>query len=130
MKKTVISPKDICTPVGPYSHGILVEGGRLLFIAGQVAWGPNGEIVGRKDFETQARVVMRNIQKVLEEAGGTFKNVVKIVNYVRNKDDYPLLKKVRSEFIKEEPPVSTLIQVDSLMEEDLLIEVDAIAVID
>lgn len=130
MKKTVINPKDICTPVGPYSHGVIAEGGRLLFIAGQVAWGPDGKVVGKGDFETQARVVMQNIQRILEEAGASFSNVVKLVNYLKNKDDYPLLKKVRSEFIKENPPVSTLIQVSNLLEDDLLIEVEAIAVLD
>jgi enamine deaminase RidA (YjgF/YER057c/UK114 family) len=120
----------MCKPVGPYSHGVIAEGGRFLFIAGQVAWGPDGRIIGKGDFETQARVVMQNIQRILEEAGGSFRNVVKIVNYLKNKDDYPFLKKVRSEFIKEDPPVSTLVQIGNLLEDDLLIEVEAIAVLD
>lgn len=71
MPKEVINPSTVAKPVGHYSQGVKARGSTLLFIAGQVALDENGNLVGKGDIEAQTRQIMRNIQRILEAAGGT-----------------------------------------------------------
>jgi 2-iminobutanoate/2-iminopropanoate deaminase len=137
MEKTNIfgekTKRIVGEPIGPYSQGVKVKfpGGNLVFIAGMVAWDSKGNIVAKNDLAGQYRKCMDNIKAVLEDAGGTMEDLVKIVNYVTKEitkeKNYSEITRVRKEFIKHNFPVSTLIIVDKLMDEDLLVEVDAIA---
>jgi 2-iminobutanoate/2-iminopropanoate deaminase len=121
--------------IGPYSLGVVASGSRLLFVAGQVAWDVDGRIVGKGQFGEQYRQVMRSIAAIVEDAGGTMSDVCKIVNYVtvpmtKESSEYAELIEARREFFPDRLPVSTLVEVVSLMDPDALVEVDAIAVLD
>ena len=119
-------------PIGPYTHGVISSGDRLLWVAGQVAWDQEGNIVGKGDFEAQYRHIMQSIEAVVLDAGGEMRNVCKLVNYVtftmlRGDEAYKTLASVRGEFIPEDSPaVSTLVEVASLMDSDAIVEVDAV----
>lgn len=129
MLRDTINPSDLAQPVGPYSWGVKTQGGSLLFISGCVAFGADGKIIGKGDIEKQTEVTMENLKRVVEAAGGSLKNVVKITNYVRDADDFKKLAEVRAKYLTPPYPASTLIEVNRLLYEDLLVEIEAIAVI-
>ena len=86
MKKT-LQPKSIPDPRPRYSQGIITEGGRLLFIAGQTAVDAEGSVVGKGDIEAQAAQVIKNLKAVLDEAGAKFSDIVKMVQAMLERDD-------------------------------------------
>jgi len=126
------NPPGLSTPRG-YSHAVSVTGGRTVYIAGQVAYNTQGEVVGKGDLRAQARQAFENLRIALAAAGGSFKDLVKINTYVvgYKPDQLPILREVRAEMLKDlTPPASTLVGVQSLVNPDLLIEIEAIAVVE
>ncbi len=114
-------------PVANYKMATRMEGGRLLYIAGQVAWDASGTIVGKGDVRAQARQVFQNLRGVLQAAGGDLKDLMKITTYITKIEDFPAVVHARSEVFQGELPASTLIVVKSLFHPDFLIEVEGIA---
>lgn len=113
-----------------YSLGVSVPAGRLVFISGTVALDEEGQLVGPGDMETQARYVFEQIGKLLQEAGATFDNVVKITTFVTDLTDYAKFANVRKEVFGDGPyPASSTVKVAGLVVEGLLLEVEAIAVV-
>jgi 2-iminobutanoate/2-iminopropanoate deaminase len=129
MTRRAINPEGLPAPVGPYSHVVTSPPGKLVFCAGQVALDAEGEIVGAGDIVAQTRQVMENLRLSLEAAGATFADVVKVVNYITDVDDFPQMAEVRRQYLTEPHPVSTLVEVSALMYPELLIEIEAIAVV-
>jgi 2-iminobutanoate/2-iminopropanoate deaminase len=128
--KRSINPDGMAAPVGPYAHVVSVPpGGRLVYCAGAVALGPDGEVVAEGDIVGQTRQVMENLRLALEAAGATFDDVVKVTNYVLNVHDWRQVLPVRAEYIKEPYPASTFVEVSALMFPELLIEIEAVAVV-
>jgi len=116
----------VSTPPG-YSHA--VQAGGLLFVSGQVAFDEAGAIVGVGDMQAQTRQALRNLGAVLEAAGATFADVVKLTYFVRDIDAIAAIRAARNEFIDTaNPPASTLVEVSRLFVPDLLIEIEAVAV--
>ena len=110
----------------PLSQGLRV--GDFLFLSGQVAVDCEGRLVGGGDLRAQTRQVFENIKAILEKAGASFDDVVKLTTYftadIRDYEDYFA---VRREYFKGANPASTGVQVTALAFEGLLLEVDAIA---
>ncbi len=127
--KQIIQPKSLSDPRPRYTQGILTEGGRLLFIAGQTASNKEGKVVGKGDIEAQATQVFENIKAVLEEAGGNFEDIVKTTTYITDIKYRQGLHPVRSRYFAKDPPTSTLIVVKGLAHEDYLLEIESIAVL-
>ena len=122
-------PTGVYDPPG-YSQGIKVTNAQtLLFLAGQVAYDTNGGVAHRGDFKGQARAVFSAIKALVEAAGGTLTNVVKINTYVTDVRNRPEFRVVRDEFFGAKGPASTMVEVSALAHPDYLIEVEAIAVI-
>jgi reactive intermediate/imine deaminase len=112
----------------PYSHGIKV--GNTLFIAGQVALDEELRIVGPGDAGAQARQTWKNIQKVVEAAGGKITDVVRVTTYVADLADVQAIHEVRREFFPDgDYPVATVVQAAKLGLPGLLLETEALAVI-
>jgi enamine deaminase RidA (YjgF/YER057c/UK114 family) len=129
MEKKFINPDTLHTPRG-YTHVVALEGGRMLFVSGQVAIGKDGQIVGPGELKTQAHRAMENLAAALKGAGASLADVIKMNTYVVNyrPDDYRAIAEVRREFFaRENPPASTLIGVAALAVEGLLIEIEAVA---
>jgi enamine deaminase RidA (YjgF/YER057c/UK114 family) len=122
-------PPGVYDPPG-YSQGVKVTGAQtILFLAGQVAYDKDGGVAHRGDFTGQARQVFGAVKTLVEAAGGTLTNVVKINTYVTDVRYRPDFRVVRDEFFGARGPASTMVQVSSLSHPDYLIEVEAIAVI-
>jgi enamine deaminase RidA (YjgF/YER057c/UK114 family) len=113
-----------------YSHVVVAQGGRTLYISGQLALDKDGNLVGRGDLRAQVKQVFENLKARLEEGGATFKDVVKLNYYLTDASDLQGLRETRNSYINtENPPASTLVVVKQLVREEYLIEVDAVAVV-
>jgi 2-iminobutanoate/2-iminopropanoate deaminase len=111
-----------------YSHA--AKAGKTLYIAGQVAKDKEGNLVGKADFEAQARQVYTNLRSILTEAGGSLKNIVKMTTFLTHYGHVEGFRKIRNEFFQEPMPPNTLVVITSLAMPEFMIEVEAIAVLD
>lgn len=133
MHKTIINPPTLASPVG-FNHGILVTGGKLLFLAGQDASGPDGRIVTPGDLLGQTEQVLRNLRAVVEAAGGSMTDIVKLNVFVTDRQAYkaqlkPLGKLFRAYFGSYYPAMA-LFEIASLFQDDAVIEMEGFAMID
>ena len=132
MSLNLINPEALGAPSG-YSHGVLVEGGgKLLFIAGQIAWDQNQKIVS-DDFVEQFDKALANVITVVKAAGGESNNIVRVVVYVTNKHEYLAQTKAVGERYRKHMgkhfPAMVLVQVAGLLDDAAKVEIEAMAVI-
>jgi enamine deaminase RidA (YjgF/YER057c/UK114 family) len=132
MEKTIINPPTLARPIG-FSHGILVKGGRLLFLAGQTGSNAHGQIVESGDVVAQYEQALRNLQTVVEAAGGKMQDITKLNIFVRDRDDYLAHLKplgvVHRSFFGTYYPAMALFEVSRFFQNETLIEVEGLAVI-
>jgi enamine deaminase RidA (YjgF/YER057c/UK114 family) len=112
-----------------YSHVVVVEGRRTIFIAGQLARDRQGNVVGTGDMRAQIRQVGENLKAALAAAGATLNDLVKTTTYVTDIEEFFKHVDVRMEYFGA-LPTSTTVEVRRLAHPDLLVEVEAIAVIE
>jgi 2-iminobutanoate/2-iminopropanoate deaminase len=129
MARKTIQPKTLNDPRPRYTHGILNQGGKLLFIAGQTASDKDGNVVGKGDIRAQARQVFDNLKTVLKAAGGTMDDLVMTTTYIVDREYREGYNEVRKGLYKKDPPTSTLVIVKGLAHPDYLIEIAGIAVL-
>lgn len=114
-----------------YANGIEAEG-RLVFVAGQVGWGPDAKMVA-PDLTGQTRQALRNIEAVLACAGATVRNVTRMTWYVVDLDEYRRERSGIGDAYREvmggHYPAMTLVQVAALVEPDARVEIEATAVV-
>ena len=127
-----INPSTIAKPPG-YSHVVEVTGpGRTVYIAGQTGRDATGKLAGAPgEFRAQATQAFENLKNALAAVGASFAHVVKLNNYLVDiTAHFPIYREVRDKYVnKEHPPASTTVQVAKLARDDLLFEVEAIAVL-
>ena len=127
MERNPIQPQTVSTPASNYSQALVVECGRVLFVSGQVPVDGEGNLVGAGDFPAQASQVFENIKAIVEEAGGSMANVIKITVFLTDIATYKDFAQVRSQYVQEPYPAATLVAVQSLVDPQWMIEVEAIA---
>jgi reactive intermediate/imine deaminase len=124
-----LAPEGLPRPTG-YSHVVAAPAGELVFVSGQVPLDADGQLVGEGDVEAQARQVFRNLTTALEAAGAGWNDVVKLGFFVRDVSQMPPVRAIRDEYVDaERPPASTLLEVSRLFRDDVLIEIEAYAVV-
>jgi len=132
MHFTFINPESLGAPRG-YSNGVLTEpGGRLLFIAGQVAWDQHQQIVGT-DLVEQFDRALANVITVVNEAGGKSEQIARLVIYVTDKSEYRTRMKeigacYRARMGKHFPAMA-LVEVKGLLEDGAKVEIEGTAVL-
>lgn len=135
MPKEAVNPPSLAKPVG-FSHAFEVRGGRILFLAGQVARDGSGAVIGKGDLVAQFRQVCENLKALVEARGGTLQDIVKLTIYVLDKDDYKARAKaigaVYREYFGRHFPAMTLAEVKDLYDADdgCAIEIEGIAALD
>ena len=126
MKRTAYQPPNVFVPAGKsYSHGIIVEAGRTLYVAGQTARDAQGNIVCKGDAAGQTRQLLENMKNVIEGAGGRMEDVAKTTVFITDIKYREAVGQVRREFFKGDPPANTLLVVASLADPALLVEIEA-----
>jgi 2-iminobutanoate/2-iminopropanoate deaminase len=131
----IFNPDTINPPAGAYSHvAEVAAGAKLVAIAGQVAMNRNGEIVGKDDFDRQCAQVYENLGAALKAAGGDWKNVLQFMSFLVRREDVAKFAAYRQRaypriFPSGSYPPNTLVLVSGLVNEALLVEVQAIAAI-
>jgi enamine deaminase RidA (YjgF/YER057c/UK114 family) len=131
MEKEFLNPAGL--PVLPgFSQVVTATEGKIVFISGQVALDANNEVVGKGDLRAQVVQTFENLKGALAAVGATFDDVLKTNTYIVNytPDMIGVVREVRSQYLpQEKPPASTLIGVQALVLEDLLIEIEAFALL-
>jgi enamine deaminase RidA (YjgF/YER057c/UK114 family) len=124
------NPPGVYAPQAHYSQVGRV--GNTLYISGQLGFDQDGELVGAGDARAQARQAWRNLQSILSHYGATLGNLAKTTTYITHWAYRPLVGEARDEFFPDGGPYppSTLVVVQSLAEPRLLVEIEAIAVLD
>ena len=129
MPKTILQSDAVAVPRGIMSQGVDVPAGRMIFASGQVARDVDGQLVGAGDIRAQTRKTLQNLQAVLAEAGATMDDVVKVTVFVTNlSEHFAAIHEIRAEFFASDYPASTLVEVSRLVDPEMLIEIEAIAV--
>jgi len=122
------NPKTVHAPFG-YTHVVESKGGRTLYVSGQVGLDLSGNLVGAS-FPAQTQQAFENLKAVLEGAGASFKDVVKLNIHVVDISQLPAFREVRDKYIDTaNPPASTAVEVSKLYAPEVLIEIDAVAVV-
>ena len=132
MAFTLINPDSLGAPSG-YSHGLLADAdGKLLFIAGQIAWDEQQKIVS-DDFVEQFDRALANVVTVLSAAGGKPEHVVRLVIYVTDKIEYrERTREVGERYRKhmgKHFPAMVLVQVQGLLDDAAKVEIEGVAVL-
>ena len=132
MSFKLINPESLGAPHG-YSNGVLTEsGGRLLFIAGQVAWNQQQQI-GSDDLVEQFDRALANVITVVNEAGGKPEQIARLIIYVTDKNDYrKRMKEIGERYrarMGKHFPAMVLVEVKSLLEDDAKIEIEGTAIL-
>jgi enamine deaminase RidA (YjgF/YER057c/UK114 family) len=127
----LINPESLGAPHG-YANGILAEGGRLLFIGGQIAWDQQQRIVSAELVEQFDRA-LANVITVVTEAGGRPEQIARLVIYVTDKDEYRMhMKEIGARYrarMGKHFPAMVLVEVAGLLEDRAKVEIEGTAVL-
>jgi 2-iminobutanoate/2-iminopropanoate deaminase len=127
MSFEVVLTPDAPAPIGPYNQGIQASGS-FLFTAGQIPIDPHSGQVVQGDIKSQTRLVLKNLQAILEKGGASFASVVKTTVYLKDMTEFAGMNEVYAEFFKTNPPARSTVEVARLPR-DVRVEIDAIACI-
>ena len=121
---------SIHSPFSNYTHCVEVTSPtKILFCSGQVPATKDGRLLDSSSFEAQGELVVENLTKVLSNSGAKLSDVVKLVTYLRRAQDVPLVRELLARHFPENPPANSVCVVQCLTHEDILIEIEAIAVL-
>ena len=131
-QRSTLNPAGAPAPIGAYSVVVEARCGHLAFIAGQVALDADGHLVGPGDAEAQTRQVFHNLGKALEGVGASFGNVLEFTTYLVGRAALQPFLQARTEIFSaiypsKDYPANTLLIIDGLVSEDLLVEIKAVA---
>src|SRR5437588_10176245 len=122
-----IRAQQLAEPISHYSDAVLA--GSTLYVSGLVATNKAGNVVGKGDVVEQTRQIFRNLKAVLDTVGASPSDVVKVTVFMRDVSQRPDINPIRKEFFGSHRPASTLVEVSRLVNDDLLLEIEAIAVL-
>jgi len=130
MSARFVGAEGAARPIGHYSAAAVVPEARLVFAAGQVALDASGQVVGPGDMAAQTRQAYENLRAVLESVGARLDTVVKTTTFVTDiKSYHATASAVRRELFPKDPPPGTLVEISALSRPELLVEVEAVALI-
>lgn len=127
MEKIEIATEKAPKPFGIFSQGI--RAGNLIFVSGQVSRNAAGELVGKGDIRVQTRQCLENLKAVLESAGASMDDVVKVTVFVADMNHLDAIHEVRAAHFRKPYPASTLVQINRFTDMEYLIEIEAVAIV-
>jgi 2-iminobutanoate/2-iminopropanoate deaminase len=132
LPRRVISNPSLPAPMrgGAFSSGVEAPAGRTIYVSGQVSMDAEGNVVGEGDIRLQTQTVLEHVKTVVEEAGGKMDDIVKVTVFIRDMRLYDEIHEVRRRYFEEPYPASSMVEVSALIDPRLLIEIEAVAVIE
>ena len=127
LKREVVNPKGMAPPFAPYSLGI--KAGNLIFTHGVMPLDASGKVVGVGNVALQTERVIKNLQTLIEEAGGNLGDIVMVQVFLTDFRNYDLMNQVYAKYFADEPPARYTVAC-GLCKPELLVEMAAIAFID
>jgi enamine deaminase RidA (YjgF/YER057c/UK114 family) len=128
-----VKPPSLPKPAG-FAHGWEVQGGKTVYIAGQVAMDKEGQVVGKGDLVGQFRQVCENLKTIVTARAGQMNDIVKLTIFVLSKTEYKARGReigvVYREYFGRHYPAMTLVEVRGLYDDDCLLEIEGVAVVD
>jgi enamine deaminase RidA (YjgF/YER057c/UK114 family) len=122
-------PEGLSKPTGHWTTVTAARPGKLVFVSGLTAKNERGEIVGVGDVRTQTRQVCENLRAALRAAGGTLADIMRVDVFIRDMAGFKDIHDIRREYFGPNPPASTMVAVAGFTHPDMLIEINAIAVL-
>jgi 2-iminobutanoate/2-iminopropanoate deaminase len=122
-----VNPKNGWPPFGAFSIAVLQGEGQIVHLKGQVSLDQRGDLVGAHDMRAQVRRVLENVQDVLASMGGQISDIVSLVHYATDIEQFMRAGDIRKEFFEAPYPVTATVEVNRLYRADLMIEITAIA---
>ena len=132
MPKKEIQSSDLPKPMreGAYSAGIEAPAGRTVYVSGMVSMDAEGNVVGEGDIAAQTEQVLQNVRTALLEVGGDLSDIVKVTVFITDMTLYDRIHEVRRRHFSPPYPASSMVEVSALIDPRLLIEIEAVAVIE
>lgn len=124
----IIGTEKVAATDGTWSQA--TRRGKMLFVSGQVSLDSNGELVGKDDFAVQAKQCLDNLVAMLEAGGASVKDLAVITVFVTDMKNRPAFAQIRKEYFQKDPPASTIVEINRLFADEILIEINGIAVLD
>jgi 2-iminobutanoate/2-iminopropanoate deaminase len=130
LSRRVISNPSLPAPMrgGAFSSVVEAPAGRTIYVSGQVSLDAAGNVVGEGDIELQT--VLEHVKTVVEEAGGDMQDVVKVTVFITDMGLYDRIHEVRRRYLESPYPASSMVEVSALIDPRLLIEIEAVAVVE
>jgi 2-iminobutanoate/2-iminopropanoate deaminase len=131
MPKQILTSAALSRPSGVFSQAtMVVNPSRMIFVSGLTARDPaTGKINHAGDVRAQTRQILEGLKAILAEGGATLEDVVKVTVFVRSIGDFAAIHEIRRQYFPKDPPASSMVEVSGLVEDDMLIEIEAIAVV-
>src|SRR5215213_4430054 len=132
LARRVISDPRLPAPMrgGAFSSGVEAPAGRTIYVSGQVSMDTEGNVVGEGDIRRQTETVLEHVKTVVEAAGGGMDDIVKVTVFKTDLGLYDEIHEVRRRYFEEPYPASSMVDVAALIDPRLLIEIEAVAVIE
>jgi 2-iminobutanoate/2-iminopropanoate deaminase len=127
--KQLIFPEGLSQPTGVWTTVTTARPGRLVFVSGLTAKDASGVVIGKDDIRAQTVQVCENLKLAMAAAGGSLRDIMRVDVFIRDMSHFKVIHEVRGRYFDVEPPASTMVAVSAFTHPDMLIEINAIAVL-